>query len=155
MFIVFASNITLVFKSLCHFHPLPTKTKGQGNKGGTSSLAFWQEFTLLKGTFHIRKGNWWPFFLCDLLQHWDTDMKPNFWLYRRCVCVCVHVLCLPSFPWLPSLFSICTAPTYFFNWTFRTSFSLHKHMQLKYWVHNTPTEINAIILEFLNVKHPC
>lgn len=33
---------------------------------------------------------------------------------------------LPSLPWLPSLFSICTAPTYFFSWTFRTSFSLHQ-----------------------------
>lgn len=64
-------------------------------------------------------------------EHWDTEMKSNFRSYwcRVPMRACVH--CLPSFPWLPSLFSICTAPTYFFNWTFRTSFSLHKNTQLK------------------------
>lgn len=36
---------------------------------------------------------------------------------------------LPSSSWLPSLFSICTAPTYFFSWTFRTSFSLPRKTQ--------------------------
>lgn len=36
---------------------------------------------------------------------------------------------LPSLPWLPSLFSIWTAPTYFFSWTLRTSFSLEDKIE--------------------------
>lgn len=36
---------------------------------------------------------------------------------------------LPSLPWLPSLFSIWTAPTYFFSWTLRTSFSLEDNKE--------------------------
>lgn len=85
-------------------------------------------------------GNWWPYFsVCSSksvsvwvqnrwtgTQIWNLISGHNDAVHPcSCECVCV----LPSLPSHPSLFSICTAPTYFFNWTFRTSFSLRKQTQ--------------------------
>lgn len=93
-------------------------------------------------------GNWWPYFsgcASASTSFWEQNRWTGTQIWNlisgyndalmQCVCVKerdserVCVCCLPSLPWLPSLFSICTAPTYFFNWTFRTSFSLHKHIE--------------------------